>query len=292
MAKIHRFKQSIYFVLKYNCDGSFETQNNRRNVLFLVADELHKAGYKLTHIRGLKQKHIKCLNKKWQEHGLTVATIKNRYAMLRWAMNKINKRNVMPSNEGLGLGKRVYITNVNKAVELKDINLNKITNKYVKVQIHLQRYLGLRREEAIKFKPHKADCGKYIKLESSWCKGGRERTVPILSKEARYWIEEAKKLAIYKNDSLIPRNSIYIQARRTYDKQLKRANVKHPHGLRHAYAQERYKALTGWECPAKGGLTLKQLTREQREIDRNARLIISEALGHSREQITGAYLGR
>ena len=93
---------------------------------------------------------------------------------------------------------------------------------------------------------------------------------------------------------LTPRNkdNTYIQARRTYDKQLNRANVKHPHGLRHAYAQERYKDLTGWKCPACGGATLRQLTEEQRNIDREARLIISSELGHSREQITTTYLGR
>ena len=32
--------------------------------------------------------------------------------------------------------------------------------------------------------------------------------------------------------------------------------------------------------------------REQREIDADARLVISAELGHSREAITAAYLGR
>jgi hypothetical protein len=41
-----------------------------------------------------------------------------------------------------------------------------------------------------------------------------------------------------------------------------------------------------WKCPAGGGPTSKQLTSEQKTIDREARLMIS------REQITTVYLGR
>jgi hypothetical protein len=64
------------------------------------------------------------------------------------------------------------------------------------------------------------------------------------------------------------------------------------HGLRHAYAQNRYEELTGWLCPAAGGPVAKELTPEKREQDREARLTISCELGHEREQVTGAYLGR
>jgi len=64
------------------------------------------------------------------------------------------------------------------------------------------------------------------------------------------------------------------------------------HGLRHTYAQNRYEELTGWKCPAVGGPEAKTLTGEQRETDRQVRLTISQELGHNREQITAAYLGR
>jgi hypothetical protein len=64
------------------------------------------------------------------------------------------------------------------------------------------------------------------------------------------------------------------------------------HGLRHAYAQIRYEELTDWACPAAGGPTSRELTHEQLERDREARLTISRELGHEREQVTAAYLGR
>jgi len=64
------------------------------------------------------------------------------------------------------------------------------------------------------------------------------------------------------------------------------------HGLRHAYAQDRYEELIGWLCPAAGGPVARKLTPEQRERDCEARLIISRELGHEREQVTAAYLGK
>ncbi len=64
------------------------------------------------------------------------------------------------------------------------------------------------------------------------------------------------------------------------------------HGLRHAYAQNRYEELTGWQCPAVDGPESKALTPEQLKADREARLIISRELGHEREAVVGAYIGR
>ena len=63
-------------------------------------------------------------------------------------------------------------------------------------------------------------------------------------------------------------------------------------GLRHHYAQTRYADLTGWKAPAAGGPTSKQLSADQKVIDRQARLTSSRELGHEREQTTAVYLGR
>ena len=57
------------------------------------------------------------------------------------------------------------------------------------------------------------------------------------------------------------------------------------------YARSRYLAITGWQCPADGGLHRKELSMEDREIDYQARMTISKELGHTRFSITYAYLG-
>ncbi len=92
--------------------------------------------------------------------------------------------------------------------------------------------------------------------------------------------------------SLIPSSRNYRQQLRIYEGHTIRAGLSRLHGLRHSYAQNRYAELTGWKAPASGGPDSKSLTPKQRQTDRQARLTISRELGHEREQITAAYLGR
>jgi integrase len=168
-----------------------------------------------------------------------------------------------------------------------------IKNPYLKVSVELQRLFRLRREESLKIKPHLADKGKELSLQPSWCKGGRGRVVPILTSEQRYWLDKAKEIAGQSFNSLIPPDKNYIRYRYLYDKTVQNVGLRNLHGLRHAYAQRRYKELTGWEAPSNGGPTSKQLTSEQKEIDHHARMLLTEELGHGRLSITyTTYLGR
>lgn len=81
----------------------------------------------------------------------------------------------------------------------------------------LQKEFGLRREEAIKFQSTYTDKSYHILLKSSWTKGGRERTIPILTAEQRKILNEAHQLA--HKGSLIPAHKSYIQQRNIYDGQ-------------------------------------------------------------------------
>lgn len=93
-------------------------------------------------------------------------------------------------------------------------------------------------------------------------------------------------------NSLIPNAMRYVEQLKRFETQCNKVGIHHVHGLRHHYAQERYRELTGWECPANGGPKSKALTPEQKLIDREARLTISGELGHEREQVTAQYVGR
>ena len=92
--------------------------------------------------------------------------------------------------------------------------------------------------------------------------------------------------------SLIPNDKTYIQQLKCYERETSKAGLDKMHGLRHMYAQQRYNELTGWKCPLAGGPKSKELSPEEKAIDREVRLQISEELGHSREQITVQYIGR
>ena len=91
---------------------------------------------------------------------------------------------------------------------------------------------------------------------------------------------------------MIPPELNYVEQRNRYDGQIRNAGIRNPHGLRHAYAQQRYEELTGWKAPLAGGPASKSLTRDQRARDKGARETISRELGHGREEISRVYLGR
>lgn len=290
MAIKHDLKRSLHKVLSQNKTGSFGTKADRLKILERFAEDLVTIGYGLRDIHGLKEKHIKAVVIHWQQQKLANATLKNRTSALRRLAEFLNKPQIVPKNTTLNIATRSYTPKYNRALYQPDFSL--ITDAHLQISLQLQRVFGLRREESLKLKPFLADQKDYLVLQPSWCKGGRGRQVPIRTEEQCYWLEQAKQLVQNPKYSLIPKHKNYIQQRNLYDKQVQRAGLRNLHGLRHAYAQQRYKELTGWEAPINGGLSSKQLTKEQRQIDQLARMIISEELGHCREQITVNYLSR
>lgn len=273
-----------------NRDNSHDTQAGRLNGLTLIGKQLRELGFRQMHATSLKPKHVEALLARWQAEGLAVGTQKNRMSYIRWWAEKVGKRGIIPAdNEQLAIPDRVFVTNENKARCLDD-RLSRITDIHVLMSLRLQALFGMRREEAVKFRPSYADRGDHLALKGSWCKGSRPRIVPITTPEQRAVLNEAHRLA--GKGSLIPAHRSYIQQRNVYDGQCKSAGLHRMHGLRHQYAQARYEALTGWKAPAAGGPTAEMLTREQRLLDFHARQTISYELGHERLQVTAIYLGR
>ena len=274
-----------------NRDGSYGTQADRERILDLIANQLQEMGFRHMHATSLKPKHVEALVARWHGEEIAPATFKNRMAQLRWLAEKIGKQNVIArSNDAYGIPERVYVTNVSKAVELDPTKLESVTDPYTAMSLRLQSAFGLRREESIKIQPEWADRGDTIFLKASWAKGKREREIPIRNAEQRQLLDEAKQLA--GTGSLIPRERTYVEQLQRFKAQCDEAGIDHVHGHRHHYSQTRYQELTGWACPAQGGPTSRQLTPEQMQIDRDARLTISGELGHNRESVTSIYLGR
>lgn len=287
--------QDLNYALKQLCrrnrDGSYATQIARERILTLVANDLHELGFRHMQAASLKPKHVEALVQRWMKDGLSPGTIKNRMAELRWWAEKIGKRGVIAGdNTHYGIPERELVTNESRARELSSGELAKLTDPYSLLSLKLQAAFGLRREESIKIRPEWADRGDRLALKASWTKGGRAREIPIRTASQRELLEEAKRLA--GSGSLIPKDMTYVEQLERFRAQCQTAGIHHVHGHRHHYAQERYREITGWSCPARGGPTSKQLTAEQKAIDREARLTISAELGHSREQVTAVYLGR
>ena len=293
----HLLLKELMQLCERNKDGSFSTQAARRDILGQAGRHLLAAGFRNLGVDGLKPKHIAALLQAWKADGLSVSTVKNRVCHLRWWAEKVGKQNVIPrSNDDLELGRRKFVTNVSKAKTLSDSALASIKNERLKISLELQAAFGLRREECLKFQPMKALAGASAKaagsihLSATWCKGGRAREVPIKTEYQRELL--ARAIAVAGNGSMIPPEKKYVQWLSTYEQTTRRAGLSKLHGLRHQYAQVLYKELTGWDCPAVGGLDARSLTADQKRIDQTVRLQISRELGHNREAITSIYLGR
>lgn len=88
-------------------------------------------------------------------------------------------------------------------------------------------------------------------------------------------------------------------ALKTIPRHTEHMGLKKCHGLRHAYAQKRYREISAQlspnnqplQCSIEGGTPSKLLTGKAKEIDRQTREIISRELGHSRIAITKIYIG-
>ena len=276
-----------------NREGSKATQASRASHLHIVARELSDMGFRHLSPRNLKRKHVDALVDRWLQAGLAVVTIKSRMSSVRWLARKVGKPNVVPrTNAELGIPDRSNTHRASKAFTLTREMLERVPSPYVRVSLELEEKFGLRREEATKIKPHEADRGDRLFLQGTWCKGKRQREIPIRTAEQREVLERAKALAETTPErSLIPEQT-YRKHIKVYERQTYGAGIRSPHGLRHAYAQARYEELTGWPCPAAGGPPSKSLKGVKKDRDDWARARISAEMGHGRQSIVMTYLGR
>lgn len=294
MAKEKSLKQQLRTLCARRREGSFSTQNTRRRLLNVIADDLRRLGYRNMRLESLRQKHVWALVRDWQSRELSVATQKNRMTALRWWANNTRRSEVIAaSNDHYGIERRTYVAAHSKAANLDVDKLAKVTDPYVAYSLRLQRAFGLRREEAIKFQVHYADRGEMLRLKANWCKGGRQREIPIRTEAQRSLLEEIRQFTGGGPDvSLIPAELRYVDQLHRYEYQTQQSGLSKMHGLRHAYAQDRYLELTGWECPVRGGPARRELDPDALKTDFEARMAISAELGHGREEITTVYLGR
>ena len=277
-------------------DGSHATQANRKAMLKMIAEQLKSCGYNTHRMtpNDLKGRHVNKLLELWRKDGVSTGTIKNRMVVLRWWAKKVGNSGAVQSNDTYNIEKRVYVTNRDKSVSLKDLDLSKI-DENIAQSLRLQDAFGLRREESMKFQPEFAldgqwiDNAKYIVLKPTWTKGNRGRTIPISNENQRKELRKAYALAQKNGGSMIPKEKSYKTHLASFERVTSALGVGQTHGLRHGYAQTRYRELMGFDCPAVGGP--RSLTADEIAKDKEIRMLISEELGHGRIGVTSIYLG-
>lgn len=212
-------------------------------------------------------------------------------------------QSVSPTKD-CGISERSGIASQNKAISSeKHTEISSAVSDRLSAIIDLQRSLGLRFEESAKIDARGAlkeakETGR-VSIKAG-TKGGLERSVPA-SLAAVAALERAAEVQ-GGDRSMIPTSDSYRHFQQAAYKELREAGGSGFHCERHAFAQERYQAITGAPSPVAEGWSrgerferlAEQLgvsALEAKAVDQEARQKIAEELGHGRVEITNAYLG-
>lgn len=282
--------------------ASHQTHNKRSQVLYASFKELRDLGYKLDEPANLKPKHMQALVKLWEEGGQSPSTIQNKISVFRTFTKWIGKAGMIRSAESLvqnpGAATRSYVATEPKGWTANGVSIEVIEqvehfDARIGMQLRLCLIFGLRMQESIELKPHRADKGEYL-VVTDGTKGGRARVVPINTQEKRDLLEQCKKLVGFAKNSYMgePENTLAQNKRRFYYVMEKFFITKKDlgvtaHGLRHEYVNKRYENLAGGKSPIESGT----IAREHPELDHAVRMEIAEEIGHTRAGIVCCYTG-
>jgi len=282
---------------------SQKTRITRRKVLRLLINLLHQQLHlPIVDLRGLRPKHIEKAIQHWEAEGHCAATLQNYLSVIRTAAEWIGKPGMVLGLEDYlvdpSRAKRKYATDTLQGPEQNGIDIRPRLLIVLKeeprmlVQLLLAAAFGVRCQEAMLMCPHLADKEHYIDVNRG-AKSGRDRTTKIRADFQRAVIDLAKEYAD-EGCSTIPKQyslKRWLNRWKTVVSRkagLNKANGCNPHRLRHGYAAMLYEAITG-HPPLISGQVLPEDFDPAK--DRLARLEVAEDLGHSRLNVSSAYIG-
>ncbi|MES2264290.1 MAG: integrase domain-containing protein [Pseudomonadota bacterium] len=295
---------------------SFKTRQERADFLRrFFLDLKRKAGFHtLPDPRNLGERHVRAMVTIWRAERLAPATIQTYLSFLRGLAQWLGKHGLVRQPQHYGLQAEEYerheASTRDKSWTAKRIDIDSLIaeignfDPYVGAAMRLVRAMGLRRKEAIMFRPHlcvlpfettglalhkkKAEVYARVKAGS---KGGRERFVALDSAERIAAIEHARALVTATDGHMGNPAHTLEQALRRFNYVLEKFGVTQKalgvtaHGLRHEVLIEQFEALTGHLAPVRGGGKLPS------EIRDPARQEVADLAGHSRRRASDAYCG-
>jgi integrase len=295
---------------------SFKTRQERAYFLRRFFRDLKgKAGFtKLPDPRNLGERHINAMVAVWRNEHLAPATIQTYLSFLRGLAQWLGKHGMVRKPQHYGLEMHEYqrheASERDKSWSAKQIDIDGMIggicqfDPYVGAAMRLVRTMGLRRKEAVMFRPRlcvvpfeatglppvkqQADLYARIKCGS---KGGRERFIPLDSSERIAAIKHAQLIVATSDGHMGNPTHNLEQALRRFNYVLNKFGVTQKalgvtaHGLRHEVLIEKFESLTGQAAPVRGGARLPT------EISAPARQEVAELAGHARNRAASAYLG-
>src|SRR5487761_392763 len=246
--------------------ASFATRDKRADVLYAGFQRLRDLNFRLQTVQSLRGKHIEVLVRDWRERGLSASTLQNNLSIFRSFAEWIGKAGMVRGIEhylGSGTATRSSIARQDRtwsgrgldvAAKVEEVRRK---DERVALQLELQLAFGLRAREAMQLRPHLADKGKYLSITHG-TKGGRDRVEPIRTPEQRALLERAKTFCATPSSSTSDPQRRLSQWKNHYYEVVRSCGITRRdgitgHGLRHQYANERYRDLTGSDSPVRGG---------------------------------------
>ena len=306
----------LFALGKARLTGSRKTQYNHRLEARRFVKLLRELGSGVAKWSNITNKHVAAAVARWQAGGLSPGTIKNNLAGVRTVCATYGNDGIAQANSAFGIGRRAYISNVNRAVA--DVEYERVAGclrvdddsrcNRVALMLGLQREFGMRFEESMKFNPFR-DVTTNLAHIHVGTKGGRPRWIVIQTDRQRDLLEAARASGFYRDVrcGLIPEGCREEHWRGFVYRAVKQASIGtggtglRMHGLRHAYAHKRYETLTGFLPPCRfdsreayHAAAREAAGQDWRERDELARCTIREELGHSpdRVDIDAQYLGK
>ena len=290
--------------------ASYDTLHQRRRFLENSIRVLHREGYKLIDLANFKEKHMHVLFSEWLKRGNKADTIQNKISYLRVFETWISKPNLTNRSIETFSRKEEFLAN-SKCLAMKDrpdksftgnnvdpaevIKLLAEEDPRIALQATLQYMFGLRLEESIRFKP--VDDGENISVQvGKGAKGGRFRDgIESLIPPESTWafLEFLKEYVGHRRGvSMIPEGRTFVQWRRHCNYIFRKVGLRKDqlgvtsHGLRQEYAQAQYEDMCNEIAP----IAMKSVKGISAKLKRhNAKLKVSQMLGHNRKNIATAY---
>ncbi|NHC07896.1 integrase domain-containing protein [Azonexus fungiphilus] len=284
---------------------SRKTKDERRLFYPLMVAQLWELGYRIRKLESLAGKHVTALMQHWHKQGLSAGTLHTRRSMINYLCDSLGKKGVvkelthyLPEDS---VQRRTACVeskawDAHNIDPLTVIDMAREIDERLAVMLAFQHFFGLRVKESIEIRPANAvvEGGTQLEIHEG-TKGGRTRRVPIMTDDQRDIVNWARRVAVAGNSNRLrwvdctwkqAQNRFYhlIRFRLGITRKLKGITA---HGLRHGYAQGRYRQETGMPSPVEGGA----LGRIDRQSHHDASITVSRALGHGRIDVTASYYG-
>jgi site-specific recombinase XerC len=293
---------------------SHKTRQERAQFLRRFFRDLSlKAGFKMApDPRNLGQKHIHAMVQVWHDERLAPATIQTYLSFLRGLAMWMGKPGFVRGPAHYGLSLEEYQRHENarrdKSWSAQGIATDEVLaqvfayDPLVGASLRLMQALGLRRKESVQCRPFEhvmpfTETGLAVDQQQAdrylWVKGkgGRVRWVPLASPVQQAALELAQQVVASRDAHMGAPDRDLKRNLRRFDYVLEKFGITlrergaTGHGLRHERLNDAYEGITGVPSPVRGGGPVSP------ELDRAARLAVSQLAGHARLRASGAYLG-